>query len=147
MKSHKEKAAELFCGGCNCSQAVFTAYCEEFGIEKSTALKMTSSLGGGFGRLREVCGAASGMALVAGLIAGYDDVTDKSLKDEHYKRIQSLMAKFKEKNDSYICREILKTKDTSPVSAPRNGEFLHNRPCLECVETACEILDETFFES
>ena len=141
---HKEKAAELFMSGCNCSQAVFAAYCDEMNIDKEFALKLSSSLGGGMGRLREVCGTVSAMELVAGVLSGYSDVTDKSKKDEHYKLVQHLANEFKNRHGSYICREILKTTDTSPVSTERSADFYKKRPCLKCVESACDILDEYY---
>ena len=79
--SHTDKAVKLFLEGCNCSQAVFAAYADDVGMSADTALRLSSSFGGGMGRLREVCGTVSAMFLVAGLLAGYSDVTDKSLKD------------------------------------------------------------------
>lgn len=145
MKEHKALATELFKEGCNCSQAVFCAYCDETGIPKDFALKLSSSFGGGFGRMREVCGAACAMELVLGALKGYDDIYDKSKKDEHYKTVQRLLKLFSEKNGSYICREILKTDDTSPVSTVRTADFYEKRPCLKCIEAACEILDSEIF--
>lgn len=144
MKSHKEKAAELFFKGHNCSQAVFGAYAEDCGLDTETALKISSSFGGGFGRLREVCGCVSAMMLVTGCLEGYTSC-EKAAKDAHYALVQSLANEFKEKRGSMICREILKTTDTSPVSAERTPDFYKKRPCLKCIESACEILDERFF--
>ena len=65
-------AAELFLKGYNCAQAVAVAFCDVTGLEESFAAKMASSFGGGMGRMREVCGAVSGMLMVAGLLYGYD---------------------------------------------------------------------------
>lgn len=143
--SHTEKAVQLFMEGCNCSQAVFAAYADDVGMSKETALRLSSSFGGGMGRLREVCGTVSAMFLVAGLLAGYSDVADKSLKDRHYQLIQQLAAEFREAHGSIICRDILKTNDTSPVSAERTPEFYRTRPCVKCIVTATEILDRHFF--
>ena len=64
---HGTKAAELFVNGYNCAQSVAVAFCDVTGLEEKFAAKMVSSFGGGMGRLREVCGAVSGMCLVAGL--------------------------------------------------------------------------------
>lgn len=145
MTDHKKLAAELFLEGCNCSQAVFCAYCDELNLEKEFALKLSSSFGGGFGRMREICGAACAMELLAGIKKGYSDIYDKSKKDEHYKLVQHLLKLFGEKNGSYICREILKTDDTSPVSTVRTDDFYKKRPCLKCIESACEIIDREIF--
>lgn len=76
MSSNEERAIELFKQGYNCAQAVFAAFSEELGMEFETALKLSSSFGGGMGRLREVCGAVSGMFAVAGMKYGYTDPKD-----------------------------------------------------------------------
>ncbi len=144
MTFHEEEAVRLFREGCNCSQAVFTAFSDVTGIERNTALRMSSSFGGGLGRLREVCGAVSGMALVAGVLWGYDDLENKSLKTEHYKLISGMANKFSDAFGSYICREILNLKDYkySPEAEERTPEFYNRRPCEKCIATAARILDE-----
>ena len=50
-----DKAVELFKGGLCCSQAVFCAFAEDFGMDAETARKVSAGLGGGVGRMREVC--------------------------------------------------------------------------------------------
>lgn len=146
MKSHTEKAAALFVSGCNCSQAVFAAYAEDCGLTEETALKISSSFGGGMGRLREVCGAVSAMFMVAGILKGYSDTSDKALKDSHYALIQELAGEFKEIYGSYVCRDILKKDGPEPpVSAERTPDFYKTRPCLKCIVTAAQILDKHFF--
>ena len=104
MKKHAEKAAELFVSGCNCSQAVFGAFAEDCGIDFETALKLSSSFGGGMGRLRETCGAVTSMFMVAGLLKGYTDTDDKEAKDNHYKLIQELANEFKAVYETYNCK-------------------------------------------
>ena len=93
--SHEEQAKALFMDGCNCAQAAFCAFCDVTGLEKELAMRLSSSFGGGMGRLREVCGALSGIFMAAGILYGYDDLTDKSLKTDHYERIQELAARFR----------------------------------------------------
>ena len=110
LRSHTGAAGQLFVQGYNCSQAVFAAFCDETGLDMDTALRFSSSFGGGMGQLREVCGAVTGMFMVAGVKYGYTDPKDVSAKAEHYRLIQSLAARFKEKNGSYICRELLSAK-------------------------------------
>ena len=146
MKNHSEKAAELFVNGCNCSQAVFGAFAEDCGIDFETALKLSSSFGGGMGRLRETCGAVTGMFMVAGLLKGYSDTNDKEAKDNHYKLIQELANEFKSIYHTYNCNELLGNigKGTY-VSAPRTAEYYKTRPCVNFVITAAEILDKRFF--
>ncbi len=146
-KDHSEKAAELFLKGCNCSQAVFVSFAEDCGINEKQAMLLSSSFGGGMGRLREVCGAVSGMFMVAGLLKGYTTDDDKKKKDEHYALIQQLAGEFKAEHNTYICKELLGNsgKSTYPVSDPRTAEYYKTRPCIRFVITAAEILDKHFF--
>lgn len=146
-KSHSEIAAQLFCNGCNCSQAVLVAFAEDCGLDKKTAMRLSSSFGAGMGRMREVCGAVSGMFMVAGLLSGYEATDDKSKKDEHYKFIQQLATEFKEQHSTIICKDLLGTlgKSTSPVSEARTPEYYKARPCVRFVITAAEILDKHYF--
>ncbi|MEA5001425.1 MAG: C-GCAxxG-C-C family protein [Endomicrobiaceae bacterium] len=137
-------ARKLFEQGYNCAQAVFCAFCEDEGIDLKTGLKLSSSFGGGMGRLREVCGAVSGMFMAAGIKYGYDSVDDKQAKAAHYKLIQELAEKFKEQNGSIICRDLLglnKQKD-GYVPEDRTKEYYKKRPCVELVECAAGILEE-----
>lgn len=145
--THKEKATELFVKGYNCSQAVFGAFAEDCGINEETALKLSSSFGGGMGRLREVCGAVTAMFMVAGLLKGYSEYDDKKAKDEHYRLVQTLAKDFEKIYGTYICRDLLKTKDTAPVSTVRSADFYKTRPCLRQVETCCDILEKHFFNA
>ena len=144
--THAQKAAEYFCEGYNCSQSVVLAYCDDLKLDKELALKLSSSFGGGMGRLREVCGAVSGMFFVAGILHGYTDPSDKAVKDKHYKLIQELAEKFQKAHSTYLCKDLLKVAGKqSPISEERTPEYYKTRPCVRFVITACEILDEKFF--
>ena len=147
-KTHSEIAMAYFKEGYNCSQSVFLAFCEECNLDFETALKITSSFGAGMGRLREVCGAVSGMFMVAGLLYGYTDPKDHQKKTEHYERIQYLAKKFEEKNKSIVCRELLGLgvgKD-KPEPELRTDEYYKKRPCVEFVGMAAEIMEQYFEE-
>ena len=100
-------AKQNFLNGYNCSQAVLLAFCEDFGLEKETALKISEPFGGGMGRMREVCGTVTGMFMVLGLAMGNSDAKDGSTKKNVYKSVQELAEKFKQDNGSIICRELL----------------------------------------
>lgn len=143
-KSHAQKAKELFMQGYNCTQAVVGAFHEEMNLDMEQIMKMVSSLGGGMGRLREVCGAVSGMFLVIGYFYGYADPKDFQAKSEHYARIQELAAAFREENGSIVCKELLgsKGKDDSSVPDKRTKEYYKKRPCPELVERAAELVEE-----
>ena len=102
-----QKAEENFLNGYNCTQAVFLAFSDLHGMDGKTAARLSSSFGGGMGRLREVCGAASGMFLVAGMLYGYEKPGDAQGKKEHYARIQQLAKAYEAENGSIVCRELL----------------------------------------
>ena len=139
---HGIYAEELFLKGYNCAQAIAVAYCDLTGLEPAFAAKLSSSFGGGMGRLREVCGAVSGMFMVAGILYGYDDPTSDEDKKNHYALIQELAAAFKEKNGSIICRELMDNPPSDPNPTPRTAEFYKERPCAYFVKTAGDVLDD-----
>ena len=139
----KEMAKELFFKGYNCAQAVAGVFAEEMGMDFDTVVKTVSSFGGGMGRMREVCGAVSGMFFVAGALYGYDDPKDMQAKKEHYARIQELAAQFRAQTGSIVCRELLglEGKDQSPVPSARTEEYYKKRPCPEMIAIAAQIME------
>ena len=143
---HGIYAAELFESGYNCAQAVAVAFCDVTGLTPSFAAKTASSFGGGIGRLREVCGAVSGMALVAGWLYGYDSPEADNAKKEHYALVQDLAAQFREQTGSIICRELLNNPPSDPVPTPRTESFYQMRPCTRMVFLAAQILDKLIAE-
>lgn len=140
---HQYMAAELFLSGCNCSQAVVTAFCDVTGLDAEFAKRLSCGFGGGMGRLREVCGAVSGMILVANLLYGYTDPGEKDeKKKEYYHLVQELAGRFREETGSIVCREILKNPPSDPNPSPRTAEYYATRPCSRMVMTAARILDD-----
>lgn len=138
-------AKQNFMNGYNCSQAVLLAFCEDFGLEKETALKISEPFGGGMGRMREVCGTVTGMFMVIGLAMGNDNSKDNTTKKNVYKSVQELAAKFKEDKGSIICRELLglqKANKESYVPSERTNEYYKKRPCPELCKYAADILEE-----
>ncbi len=144
---HGMKAAELFLSGYNCSQAVLVAFSDITGLDEAFSAKLSSSFGGGMGRMREVCGAVSGMLMVAGLLYGYEIPGDDVSKKAHYARVQHLAGKFREEVGSIVCREILKNPPSDPNPSPRTAEYYAKRPCARMVLTAGQILDEYIKEN
>ncbi len=158
-----ELAKSYFMKGYNCSQAVTLAFSDLMGMDEHTAAKLASSFGGGFGRMREVCGTFSGMVLVLGLLYGYDaaDETETANKKLHYARVQELAERFRTEFGSIICRELLtgtakkemqkgEASDSEQVAAmlsdsaeptPRTEAYYKKRPCPEIVETGARILE------
>ncbi len=141
--SKKEKARELFMQGYNCSQAVLLAFAEELNLDENTAAKMACSFGGGMGRLREVCGAFSGLIMAAGMQYAPTDPKDAKAKADHYVLVQELAAKFKEQNGSIICRELLGLPGAQcPQPEPRTQEYYKKRPCADMVADAAGLMEE-----
>ena len=147
MSIRADKAVELFESGYNCAQAVAVAFADLIGLEEKAAATMASSFGGGMGRMREVCGAVSGMLLVAGILYGYDTPGDDVAKKSHYQRVQQLAGQFRREAGSIICREILDSPPSDPSPTPRSPEFYQMRPCSRMVYYAAEILEQYISEN
>ena len=145
-----EIAKDYFTQGYNCAQAVAMAFAPEMNMEPEVVARMVSSFGGGMGRMREVCGAVSGMFFVLGVLKGYNDPKDDEGKMLHYAKVQELAADFIKENGSIICRDLLSGKivkpsevssvDSSPVPSERTEEYYKKRPCAQLVEMAANIL-------
>ena len=145
-----ERAKELFKQGFNCSQAVCAACADLYGMDEEMALRVSASFGGGIGRMRQTCGAACGMFILAGLENGSAIPGDAEGKKNNYALVQDLAAKFKDENGSLICAELLSgtrnqepgartNKWDDPTPAPRTEEYYKKRPCVEMVASAVRI--------
>ncbi len=136
-----ETALELFRNNFNCAQSVFTAFCEDYGLPRDTALKLTSGLGGGV-RCGEICGAASGAVLVIGLSCGHSILGDMQAKELCNKETVEFMKRFRERNGSRVCRDILGidiSVGDNRVKAKEQNLF--NTVCVSMVSSAVEILE------
>ena len=140
--NHSDYAVDLFVQGYNCAQAVAAAFGDLTGLDEKTAARMASCFGGGMGRMREVCGAVSGMLMVAGVLYGYDDPKATTEKRELYAQVQAMAGQFRQELGSIVCRDLLKNPPSDPNPTPRTAEFYKNRPCARMVETAARIMDE-----
>lgn len=141
-----EYAAQLFSEGYNCAQAVAVAFCDVTGFTKEQSAKMVSPFGGGFGRLREVCGAVSGMTFVFGCLYGYG-APNPEAQMQVYQTEQALAAQFREQAGSIVCRDILKNPPSDPAPTPRTAEYYALRPCARMVYLATDILDRYIAEN
>ena len=140
MEKYGERAKELFESGYNCAQAVFLTFAEELGIDPVTASAVSAPFGGGMGRLREVCGAVSGMFMSLGVLYGDYGTETSDTKKQQYADVQRLAAAFEEKNGSIICRELLGLEGKSePSPEKRTDAYYKKRPCSEMVADAAEI--------
>lgn len=144
MSQKGDKARELFEQGYNCCQAVAVAFAPELGLPEETVARLASGFGGGMGRLREVCGAVSGMVLVTGMLHGYSDPLAREEKKELYARVQRLAARFREGQGTIVCKELLglEKAEGSPEPSPRTPEYYRKRPCGELIRFAATILEE-----
>ena len=138
-----DRAEELFRQGYNCGQSVFAAFADVLGLTVEEAAKIASPFGAGFGKLREVCGAVSGMTLVTGYLKGYSDPADYESKKEVYALIRKMCAEFEERQGSIICRELLGLKKGEDTAEPaiRTEEYYQSRPCIGACRTAAEIVE------
>lgn len=149
MSERIDKAVELFKSGFNCSQSVFAAYADLFGMDTDTALKVSAGLGGGVGRSREVCGAVSAAAMLVGMKYGATDGGDSEAKQRTYAVVQQVIAEFKKTNPSIVCRELLNLEEavsTNPVPEARTEQYYKKRPCAEIVEDSAKAVEKILFK-
>lgn len=152
IEGRVEKAKGLFKeGGYNCCQAVVLAYSDLFGLDDETAAAISSGFGGGMGRMREVCGAVSGMVMLAGLMRPASDPTIKDWRTANYALVQEMAGDFKALNGSIVCKELLglvpmgsgtPAPKESPEPSDRTPEYYKKRPCEEMVGIAARIVGE-----
>lgn len=141
MSKYSERAVELFMEGKNCSQAVFVAFATDLGLSEEMALSVSVGLGGGVGRMREVCGAVSGAAMVVGL--KYPELS----KGEVYEKVQLIADEFKKTNHSIVCKELLglTQPENSSIPEARTSEYYKKRPCVKIVEDAVKAAEKVLF--
>ncbi len=152
IEERVEKAGRLFKeDGYNCCQAVVLAYCDIFGLDEKTAASIASGFGGGMGRMREVCGAVSGMTFLSGLMSPAEDPSVKTARTANYALVQEMAGEFKKINGSIVCRELLGlvpmgsgagVAKESPEPSDRTAEYYKKRPCEELVKIAARIVGE-----
>lgn len=143
-----EKAKANFMRGLNCAQSVLLAFSDHIGLDEETALKVSAPFGGGMGRMREVCGTVSGMCMVLGLLTYNAENPTNAEKSALYAREQEVARRFRERNGSIICRELLSgvKADSSPNAEARTPEYYKKRPCGDLCADAAEILEQYLME-
>ena len=139
VEERASQAETYFRSGYNCAQSVYMAFSDLYGMDPKMAGIISAPFGGGMGRLREVCGACTGMFLVAGLQLPADE---PSKKGDSYRLVQELAEEFKAENGSIICRELLGLdhKKDEPVAETRTEAYYKKRPCAELVHIAATIV-------
>ncbi|MBQ6601710.1 MAG: C_GCAxxG_C_C family protein [Clostridia bacterium] len=146
-----KKAGQFFLEGFNCSQSVFTAFCDRFGMDEETAKRVSAGLGGGVGRMREVCGAVSAAAMVLGSVVSAVEGDDAQSKMKNYELVREFSERFRERHGgTVICREMLKLDipmEKTAMPEDRTAEYYKKRPCLKAVEDAADILVQLIEEN
>ena len=134
------RGVQLFKQGYNCSQSVTLAFADWYGVPEGLMARISASFGGGIGRMRETCGTASGIFMLAGLEVASEEPSQET-KAHNYAVVQQLADDFKaQTGGTIICRELLRgyVKDVSTASTPeaRTDEYYKKRPCVKMVELA-----------
>ncbi|MFZ5989483.1 MAG: C-GCAxxG-C-C family protein [Bacillota bacterium] len=135
------EAVEYFNSGFNCSQAIVSAYCQEFGLDKDTALKISSGFGGGMARHGEVCGAVTGTCMLIGLKHGGVKLNDSLSKEKTYQLVSEFTDRFKERNGSIICRELIEC-EIMTEEGRKAAEEKFKTVCPKMVKDAAEIIED-----
>ena len=147
-----EMARQNFLSGYNCAQSVVLAFDDVLrahGVDPLTAAKMASPFGGGMGRMREVCGTVSGMLMVLGLVAGYDEAKAYQAKKELYATVQRLAGAFRGQNASIVCRELLglAAGPDAPTPEKRSDAYYRKRPCADLCACSAQILAKYLYDA
>ncbi|MBV2093147.1 MAG: C-GCAxxG-C-C family protein [Candidatus Thiodiazotropha sp. (ex Ctena orbiculata)] len=141
-------AVKRFCDGCNCAQAVITSFADRYGIDTELAMRISSGLGGGVGRMGDICGTLSGAALVLGLQMGPKTAADVSAKEATYNATRLLQERFMARHGSNRCKELLQ-KDLSIPAEYQEAKSLglFKTQCPDYVETVVTLLNQILVES
>lgn len=147
LEARVQRAVDNFMQGYGCCQSVVAAFAELYDLDDTMAKRIAAGFGGGVGRMRMMCGAVSGIVILAGLDRGQTDGADRKGKSMCYKVVQELLDEFKVQNGSVVCAELLGLKghekaQSSYVASPRTAEYYKTRPCAAKVESAARIFAE-----
>ena len=143
MSERSDVAVAKLLAGYNCAQAVLYSFCDDLGLDRNIALKLSCGFGGGMARKQEVCGAVTGGILALGLGHGRGEGQDKTLTEKTYSDVRELISLFEAEHGSCICRTLLQGCD---LNTPEGQEFykqndLLHKTCKRCVQTAVETLE------
>lgn len=147
LEARVQCAVDNFMQGYGCCQSVVAAFTDLYNLDDTMAKRIAAGFGGGVGRMRMMCGAVSGIVILAGLDRGQIDGADRKGKSMCYKVVQELLDEFKVQNGSVVCAELLGLKghekaQSSYVASPRTAEYYKTRPCAAKVESAARIFAE-----
>lgn len=136
-----EDAVSLFKEGFNCSQSVLASYASELGLNRELALKVATSFGGGMARMGKTCGAVTGAFMVIGLKYGRVSAQDEQTRDKNYGLVREFVNRFKARNGSIVCRELLDCDISTPEGSKlAQDNKLFENVCPKFVRDAAEIV-------
>ena len=138
-----ERAISCFKEGFSCSQALLSTYGAEFGLSREIALRISGAFGGGMGRMGETCGAVTGAFMVIGLKYGKTCAEDEQSKEKTYSLVKEFVEKFRSRNGSIVCKELL----GCDISTPEGRELAREKGlfitiCPKFVQDAAEIVEQ-----
>jgi len=146
MSAKTELASKYHERGFGCAQAVLAAFSEDFGLSEEAALRISTGFGSGMGRLCEVCGALTGAFMVIGLKHGkvISDGTKYGTNTETtYRLVAEVAEKFRERNRSIYCRELIGHDLSIPEELEKVREQgLFTSTCGKCIRDSVEVLEE-----
>ncbi len=139
----REHAVSCFKEGFSCSQAILSTYGPELGLDRQTALRAAQAFGGGMARMGETCGAVTGAFMIIGLKHGRTRADDREAKERTYELVQRFVRKFKFRNGSIVCKELL----GYDLSTPEGRRLIKEKGlidtlCPKLVQDASEIIEE-----
>lgn len=147
VEERVERARGYFTAGYNCAQAVVMAFDDIMGRSPEALARMAAPFGGGMGRMREVCGTVSGMAMLAGEICPSVDPKNLEERKNNYALVQRFADSFRAENGDIVCRRLLGLEpmaERAETAMPeeRTAEYYKKRPCVEYVASATRIVAE-----
>jgi C_GCAxxG_C_C family probable redox protein len=147
LMNKADYAVDCFNSGFNCSQAVFSTFSKDCGLDRKLALRIAGSFGGGMGHIGEACGAVTGAFLVLGLMYGQEDEEDKYTKEKNYLLVKDFASRFRKLNGSISCKELLEydLSDEKQLDAARHTDVFKTK-CPKYVRDAAQILEEMIAE-
>src|SRR5208337_4024816 len=145
--SSVSRAAQLFRGGCACSQAILAVYGQPLGLSRKTAMNIAAGFAGGM-RLGGTCGAVTGALMVLGLRHASENCDTPAGRAGVYARVVELTNRFQGRNASVVCGELLGCDISTPEGMTQALERnLFKTTCVKMVADAAMILEEMEAES
>jgi len=143
MSLKQESAVDIFSKNFNCAQSVISVFCDKYGMDKETALKISGGLGGGF-RSGDICGAVSGAVLVIGLKYGHCIEGDLDMKRNCNSKTIEFLNEFRAQNKAITCRDILQCDISTPEGMEEaRSKNLFKTVCVDMVKSAVSMLEKS----